>query len=136
MNISQNSWHFKFMRYWGGQYSFEYPRTLCAYFWTFVGSVIKAIFCTLAAAFAALLLPLLFWSWLANGSTQASAALSVIFGGTGLLFGVGYLCFGLSKLQKYFRKIHRDENAGLLRIIVGMVVATKQKVCPFIEYKE
>lgn len=135
MLIDKESWHYRFMRFWGG-YDFSPPRSLCAYFWTFVFTVLKAIGAMSVVTFLVTAIPLLFWSWLANGSHVARDVLIVIAAVIGLIATIVAAVLGYAYAKDKVNETMEERPASGVAIGFGTLIAIKRKVCPLISYNE
>jgi len=143
--ISKTSWHF-----WLYSKACDFfskcrydPKTLCAYFWSWVFTVscyafMLAFICALLGVLT-LGIPLLLWSWLHNGSSGAKEVLEVIAAMTVGVALIGGIAVGATELG-VFIETHtpppgEEKTLTGLGVVWGYIVATKRKVCPFIEYR-
>ena len=141
MIVSQNSWHYKTMRWcWnfaGG--SFKPPSSLCTYFWSFVGGLIRVAFGSVMVVFLLTIIPILLWSAFVNGSMLAKCFLTVL----GIVLGVCFVIFmgqfGIGRLSEVKHRMERRQELGrppatTMQMIMATFYAFKNKVCPMIKY--
>lgn len=142
MVISKKSWHYRYLSCSCEIYDLDLPESLCGYFW-------KTVFLTVAnlvlGSFVLGLIsaiPLLFWSWLHNGSHGAKAGLIML---SVIAVVLGSIATYRVAVEKHEEKLRRDaargiypveKPAGFLKVIWETMKAAKNKVCPFIKYEE
>ena len=138
MVISTRSWHYRWKvvleRY------LDAPRkdcqTLCGYFWRFVGVNLRALTKAMFTLGAVLALPMLLWSAFHNHSVAAKCLLIAL----AIFFVILFLIFAIESLATELRYRKRaskmEKSLGFGGVVVGMISATKNKVCPLITYTE
>lgn len=127
MIINKSSWHYRFLQKMG---VWDMPTTLCSYFWTLVAQIFLAsLFGSLASLFT-IGYPILAWSAFHNHSHQAlNGFIIIVMAPTilGITFGVLYLH------EKFEQRVNKKTEPNIL---IEMIKATKNKVCPLITYKD
>lgn len=134
MVINKSSWHYQWIQYLEASLSnYHYdPKTLCQYFWRFVGLNVEALFvCTVGVA-GIFIIPVLLWSCFHNHSVSAAFVLKFMAGFFGSIL-TGFLIYGL--INKLYQ-VKRTKPTSFTAVVLGTLSAYKKKVCPFIEYRE
>ena len=134
MIIKTNSWHYRWMNFLRnslGKYD-PMPNTLCAYFWHFVGLNIEMLCMCSVMVFIISVIPLLLWSRFHNHSSSAGFCLVVIL----VWVTVGSLVLLSFWIEKKFKKLESENSSSFVAVIVGMIRATKSRVCPVIKYEK
>jgi len=137
--INKQSWHF---RLYSAARDFintdsPLPGSLCGYFWSWnIHVAIYLFMVTLMAALLALIIgftPVCLWSWLVNHSASARDVILIIWGAIGFLVLCGFIYFWAGRLKN---KVQQSQGLSGLGVVGAFIKATKEKVCPFIEYRE
>lgn len=134
MVIKTSSLHYKvfdFLKtYSGHKYNKDYPRTLCSYFWSFVGYAIQSLFFTAVFITFVSIVPVLLWSRFHNHSHDAGLALTLISSFVALLMGLAFLCKLNDKIDD-----PNDQSVSFLRVVKEVAKSGKNKVCPMVNYE-
>jgi uncharacterized protein YacL len=131
--VDQKSWHFRFMKFWGG-YNFEAPRSLCGYFWTFVFTCLRAAGSIALISFGLSLIPMLLWSWLANHSTSARVVVLCILGSISVVLVFSGFVLAIKATRDALSDKVAEHPTSTVGLVIGTVLGFKQKVCPRILY--
>ena len=142
MIINKRSWHYRWMKKVQALTdpcdTFEDPKSLCSYFWTFVGLSFKGLLLASvfisASAFVVLIVPILLWSWLHNHSFIAGFVLELITLVATIVLWIKFVpkCYG-----KVTGKASNDaKGTSFTGVVLGTVLAAKNKMCPLIKYEE
>jgi hypothetical protein len=134
MNISKKSWHYRWVQVLERFTITDHrdARTLCHYFWRFVGLNILAFFLAVMILFFAFLIPALLWSAFHNHSRTAEGTLEILSAGIGFIF----ILFVLSRLVDKIKDSADDKPMSMLAVVLQMTRVVKEKVCPFIKYQD
>jgi len=153
IKISRKSWHYRWLELLmmfcksTSDLRFDAPKSICTYFWTFVLTNLMAIgLCILLLAAGCLILflvigPFIFtWSWLMNGSSNAMRGLIAV----SIIDLVFMAIFFEDKIKSGFsdaKDITSDKwdhvtSDGFGEICIKSFQATKQKICPLIQYRD
>lgn len=137
MIINRNGWHYKLLNFtykknkgWALHCDGE-PKTLCAYFWTFVGNLLEFLLLRLLIIFICITPFIASWSYFMNGSRGAGVVLTayLMLGATAGIIFLTYF------VQDKYRKHEYSKSLSGVGVVLEMVKATKNKVCPFLTYK-
>jgi uncharacterized membrane protein YhaH (DUF805 family) len=138
MIINRKSWHYRWIQVlekFTDNYKSD-PITLCQYFWHFIGlnfiSLIWGLIIVIGVTFMLTIIPILLWSHFKNGSHSAGTILSVI----GIVIGVLVCGGGLVLVMDRLHNEGVPKSLSFLNVVVEMIKATKNKVCPLIRYEE
>lgn len=123
MTINTKSWHYRFL---SQMKTYPMPTSLCSYFWTLIGKMIVAAAVVWLGALLTIGYPVLAWAAFHNHS-------DIAFGMLGAIITIP-LFTGLVFLYDYIRR--KSQKLGQSRnLVVQMIRATKNKVCPLITYE-
>lgn len=130
MIINKNSWHYKWMKKLKSFCS-EYgddPKSLCAYFWTFIRLNFYVLFLFSVTSVLILWIPVTAWYAFVNHSVNAKPPFYCMIA---LILFV-FTAAGICAICEYINK----SNNGFTKICLEMIKASKNKVCPLIRYKD
>ena len=149
MTINKKSWHYRLYRYLKDELTHidtPDPKTLCSYFWGLVGySVYTSITLSMGCIMLVSILGLLGFGMYKAAAGLASTAAGAIHGNpnemTAMFAGLGVFAFfvGIVGAIKSCRKLKAYAEANpsaFISVVVNMVLATKNKVCPLVEFKD
>lgn len=129
MKVNTASWHYRVLKWLGSTYGkwWEPPSSLCSYFWSFPGYLIRFIFMSLIIGLCVSYMPISLYAWLHNGSHECK----VLFLGTlalvSVIFVIGWTCI-LVDNSRYSSK------STFLYLVREWVRAKKNRVCPLLTY--
>jgi len=115
---------------------YYYPKSLCQYFWTFVGYSIRALLLLSVFIGVVLFLPVSLYSWLHNGSSTAKALFLIVTGVISFAAMIVLICKTVEIVQDKMAVSDVTRATSMTGIVFGMLRAAKNKVCPFIEYRD
>lgn len=136
MVINKNSWHYRLYDRIDPALEYNQPKSLCGYFWSFVGHCILALLVLLVGSLAVAGLPISLYSWLHNGSTSAFH-FAMVYAGIAAVIGLIF-CFFLVKeiIGEWLSENPPEGQESFMRIAFIALRSWKNKVCPLLTYEE
>jgi len=141
MVISRKSWHYRYLDWSCDNFEIDLPKSLCGYFWkTVLVTVLNLLMGSLIVGII-LTIPLLFWSWLHNGSPTSKIYLILLSVLAAVPCSAALI---IKNAREREEKLYQDRRrgifpkekpAGFLKVIWETIKARKNKVCPLIKYE-
>jgi membrane protein implicated in regulation of membrane protease activity len=126
MKISRKSWHYKLHRYWMNG-AWHKNITLCYYFWSLVGAVLKALLLLTLWAVILSLVGAFLYS-IGQLIWQHPLLTAKLFGGMVAVLAILYSVLRLKRTVEYMDKSNS--------VILSYIAAKKKKYCPLVEFKD
>lgn len=128
MRINESSWHYRVLKWMGSSYGKRWnpPNSLCSYFWSFPGYLIRLIYISAVTAGMISYLPVSLYFWLYNGSYVGKVI---------VLVTLAFLLFLFSAMSiDVIKDTVNNNEDSFVRLFFSWIKTRKRRVCPLIIY--